>query len=115
MLKSPEFSVRTRSLDGYCVVSAYGELDMFTAPQLEEALAGSSDGVPVVVDLRKVTFLASHGIRVLLKERSGRRPVLVVEPGSQIMRLFDIVDPTHNVPLFPSVKAAIEGATKGSS
>ena len=107
----PEFSVTARSLNGYAIVGVRGEVDMFTAPQLEEALA-ARDGLPIIVDLRNVTFLDSHGIRALFKERSGRQVVLVVEPESHTMRLLDILDNNHQVPVFPGVQDAIQGVTE---
>jgi anti-anti-sigma factor len=112
MAYSPEFSITTRSVDGYFVVSVQGELDMVTAPQLEQALAGCSDGVPIIADLRNVTFLASHGIRALFRERSGGQVALVVEPESHITRLLDIVDNNHQMPVFPGLQAAIQGVTE---
>jgi anti-anti-sigma factor len=109
---SPEFSVTTSSLNGYSLVSVRGELDMVTAPGVDEALALCNDGRRIIVDLRNVTFLASHGIRVLFKERLGERPALVIEPESHLTRLLDMVDAKHNVPVFRGLDAAIQWAMK---
>jgi anti-sigma B factor antagonist len=42
-----------------------GELDLGTAGQLESALAAAQG--PVLLDLRKLTFMDSTGVRVLLE------------------------------------------------
>ncbi|HWC38071.1 MAG TPA: STAS domain-containing protein [Acidimicrobiales bacterium] len=58
----------TESFDGRStVLSVQGELDMATAPELRTALARLANRkCDVVVDLSRVTFMDSSGIRVLL-------------------------------------------------
>lgn len=52
---------------GARVVSVSGEIDIATAPQVDEALARREPGeTAVVLDLRGTTFLDSSGIRVLV-------------------------------------------------
>lgn len=53
--------------DPPCVVGA-GELDAASSPQLERALAEARQpGGPVVLDLSKVTFIDSSGLRVITR------------------------------------------------
>ena len=104
----PEFSVSRRILDGYAVVSTQGELDMATAGELEAALASFTNGAVVIIDLRELSFLDSHGLHVLFKERPGGRWALVVERGSHISRVLEIVDAHQQVPVFPDLDAAIQ-------
>jgi len=53
---------------GTAIVTARGEIDLYTAPMLssalQEALAGSTE--LIVVDLSEVTFMASSGLAALL-------------------------------------------------
>jgi stage II sporulation protein AA (anti-sigma F factor antagonist) len=53
--------------NGNLVVSAEGEIDLASAPELRDFL-GTTVG-NVVVDLRRVTFLDSSGIHVLAEAR----------------------------------------------
>jgi anti-anti-sigma factor len=55
--------------DGTTVVTAAGEIDLASAPQLRECLANVSNR-RVVVDLRAVSFLDSSGISVLVSARN---------------------------------------------
>jgi anti-anti-sigma factor len=55
--------------DGTTVVTAAGEIDLASAPELRECLASVSNR-KVVVDLRAVTFLDSSGISVLVAARN---------------------------------------------
>ena len=88
----PEFSVTTASLDGAMVVSVAGELDMQTAPQLQEALVACDGNQPVVVDVTGLTFIDSSGLHVIFGERGGGKPAaLVVAPESDVARVLDIV------------------------
>ena len=59
--------------DDVIVVSVAGELDLATAPQLRAYLVDNTASHPthLVLDLSAVTFLASHGIGLLIEARSG--------------------------------------------
>jgi anti-sigma B factor antagonist len=60
---------RTAGRDGQAVVSAEGQVDLATAPELAGALAEAQGcGVNgIVVDLTGVDFLDSAGVRVLVE------------------------------------------------
>jgi anti-sigma B factor antagonist len=63
-----DFSVEERREGGAAVVAVSGELDLGTSPELEERLARAFDGGAelVILDLRRVEFMDSTGLRVLL-------------------------------------------------
>ncbi len=73
------------------ILTLRGELDLSSSTALEEELA-RVDGIPlVVVDLRKLEFIDSTGLGVLVKTHqrmsdAGRRLVLVDAEG-QVRRL----------------------------
>ena len=75
-----ELQVSTASQAGHIAITAVGELDLYTAPRLQQALAAAlteQDFGRVVVDLSGVEFCDSTGMNVLLsgmkraKERGG--------------------------------------------
>jgi anti-anti-sigma factor len=73
-------------------VAVHGEVDLATAPALDKELARHRGRV--VVDLRKVPFMDSSGLRVLLNhklrlEETGGHLRLLVNT-SDIMRLFEL-------------------------
>ena len=63
-----ELNVSTSSQGGHAVVTASGELDLYTAPRLQTALAAllREPVDRVVVDLSGVEFCDSTGMNVLL-------------------------------------------------
>ena len=67
-------------------VQVVGELDIFTAPALEQTLRDAELRAPLVVlDLRELTFTDSSGVHVITNagaraDRAGRRLVLVRGP-----------------------------------
>jgi anti-sigma B factor antagonist len=65
------FSVRTEQHGESAVVVPTGELDLATAPALEEALERAFEGgsARVVLDLRELEFIDSSGLRTLLTAR----------------------------------------------
>lgn len=71
-----------------------GELDLVSSPILEEALddANGSDAELIVVDLRKLEFMDSTGLHLLVtaqhRAHDGGRRFAVVRGGEHIHRLF---------------------------
>ena len=107
----PEFSLTTANLDGSIIISVCGEMDMTTAPQLEEALAACNGYQPVVVDLTELTFIDSTGLHVLLQDREEGRPAaVVVAPESHVARVFDIVCAGKSVDLCSDLQAALHAS-----
>jgi anti-anti-sigma factor len=61
------FSISMSDRDGRAIVLVRGELDLATAPDLEEVVAERLDaGQEVVLDLRELEFMDSSGLRVLV-------------------------------------------------
>jgi anti-sigma B factor antagonist len=83
-----ELNVSTASQGGHAVVTATGELDLYTAPRLQAALAGllRGDVDRIVVDLAGVEFCDSTGMNVLLSclrrvhERGGELEIASPKP-----------------------------------
>ncbi|MFD8708639.1 STAS domain-containing protein [Kitasatospora sp. NPDC059648] len=77
------------------VVTAYGEIDLDTAPRLHRELSRALvEHQEVVLDLSQVTFMDCSGLGVLVRardqaDRSGRRLVLrgVGRPVAQLLKL----------------------------
>jgi anti-sigma B factor antagonist len=76
-----------RSGDTYRV-AATGELDLSSASQLEDAFdaAAASNAPVILVDLSRVTWIGSIGLRVLLRMRSrcgAKRLRFVLSPACE--------------------------------
>ena len=103
-----------RREDGAPVVSVMGEVDLATAPALEQTLLRvAEDGTgEVIVDLTACSFLDSRGLRTLLLtrerlEQSDRRLALVLSNPS-LMRIFRITQCDELFEIYPSL-AAVNG------
>jgi anti-sigma B factor antagonist len=83
-----------------------GELDLGTAPRLEQALAEASGDV--LLDLRGLTFMDSTGVRVLLEaaERGGLR---ILAPDGGDVRV--TIEETGIGPLLPLIDEPGEAAS----
>lgn len=97
---------------GWTIVSPIGEIDLATVAQLEEALAPSvtAGNTDIAVDLTRVTFMDSTGLRALLSANqsltpSGHRLVLIVA-GGPVDRLLDISGVAQTLETFQSLEAA---------
>jgi anti-sigma B factor antagonist len=71
MDERPQFRVELLRLsDGVVVVAAEGEVDIYTAPRLKDALdqAFQDGAMRLIVDLTMVPFIDSTGLGVLVSE-----------------------------------------------
>jgi anti-anti-sigma factor len=91
------FSISTSDRDGRAIVLVRGELDLATAPNLEEVVAERLDaGQEVVLDLRELDFMDSSGLRVLVfaharaTDRGPRFAVVRPPEGSAVAKLLSI-------------------------
>ena len=78
------------------VIVVSGELDLASSPALEDVLADvqTTDVVLVILDLRKLEFMDSTGLSVVVKAhrrfRSTGRRLALVKGSQQIQRLLDL-------------------------
>jgi anti-sigma B factor antagonist len=75
---------------GVVTVSPVGELDLATAPLLEAELRRTAGSRELVVDLRRLTFIDSSGVHVLLRwagDAARRRREFRVIPGAERVQL----------------------------
>jgi len=91
----PSLDIETVERDGTVILVVAGEIDLATAPLFEEKLiaAEATEAAAVIVDLERVSFMDSTGLKVLvthaLSEANGDR--VHVTPGSaQVRRLFEL-------------------------
>ena len=73
------------------VARVSGEIDLASAPELEEHLS-RADGKPLFVDMSRVTFMNSSGLSALLRLRAGANRLRVMNPSEQVAQLFRLVD-----------------------
>jgi anti-anti-sigma factor len=88
--------VRTEDRDGLVHLALVGELDLSTVAKVQEELRRieASSPATVVVDLSKLTFLDSTGLRCIVTaderaREAGRRMVVVRGPDA-VQRVFAI-------------------------
>lgn len=76
--------------DGATVLAVIGEVDLATAPALENAIESTLAGKPgaLVIDLSEVSFLASAGMAALVAahQRAGATRIAIVADGPATSR-----------------------------
>jgi anti-sigma B factor antagonist len=110
--KVGEFDVSRRELPGRgTVLQVEGELDMATAPALEDALADAGFAERLVIDLTACTFVDSSAVRVLVSSArdseaaSGSLALVVADPG--ILRVLEISGVDTMLPVHETLDAAL--------
>jgi anti-anti-sigma factor len=101
------------------VVALVGELDLGTIPRMEEPLAEQlGQRSAVMVDLREVSFIDSSGIGALIRmfrSADGTPMNVLVDPGSQVERIFEVAAVTDAMPIFTDEAMAMADLGKDSA
>ncbi len=108
---SAELHLETTQQTGALVLTAVGEIDLATAPDLQQRLMTAVAAGSSVLDLEKVSFIDSTGLRVLISaheaaEASGSRFNLVVAEGP-VTRLLRITGVDEQLHVFTSLADAL--------
>ncbi len=92
------------------VVRVHGDLDMATAPGLEEALEGADVSKRIVIDLSGCTFLDSSAVRALVATARAAEPaggdVALVTRDPGILRVLEIASLDMLLPVHETVELA---------
>lgn len=110
-----ELQLATSSHGTASVVSATGEVDVFSAPDLDSELSALvAAGSPrLVVDLAGVTFLDSTGLGVLVKALKHAREaggwLHLVVTSDRIRKIFEITGLDASIPIFDTAQDALAG------
>jgi anti-sigma B factor antagonist len=104
----------TRS-DGSTVVSLAGELDLYNAHEVREALLECAAETPtrLIVDLSGVKFIDSTALGVLIEARTrmeNRRGFLLAAPGLETKRALEISGLDRHFAVHDSLDAALIAA-----
>ena len=96
-----------------CVVRLGGELDLYNASELREALNGACADSPerVIVDLEEVEFIDSTALGVLIEARTkleNRRAFLLASPALETRRALQISGLDRHFTVLESVSDALE-------
>ena len=97
--------IEDRPAPDVLVLHVSGELDLATAPRLQAAVAAATGHL--VVDLTSVTFLGSHGLRVLLDCTERTTTVLVGVEHPAVARPLRLTGLDFVFQVHPSVSAAL--------
>lgn len=88
------FAVETTDRRGARIVAVRGELDMTTVVRVETAAGRPAPGSGLVVDLRRVAFMDSAGVHLLMRlsrrSRDERWSLTVVRGPGAVTRLIEM-------------------------
>lgn len=111
------FEVSTEVVEaGIQRISVRGELDLDTAPRLEESLktARSGEGISVLIDLSNCEFIDSSGVSLIiggwrdLERKGGDERLVLCCPRKQVKRLLKITGVEGSISIHDQIDEAIE-------
>jgi anti-sigma B factor antagonist len=108
--EQPVIAVEPR--DGGIVVRLGGELDLYNAPVLREALLEAARQQPqrLVLDLAAVEFIDSTALGTLVEARASlpdKRGLLLARPGLEARRALEVSGLDRHLPVHDTVEAAL--------
>lgn len=75
-------------------ISVEGRLDTVTAPELDEVIKNSLEGIAeLIFDFEKLEYISSAGLRVILsaqKQMNKQGSMKVINSGDEIKEIFDV-------------------------
>ena len=87
-------TINENKIGSELTIALEGRLDTMTSPQLEEKLNASLDGVTeLVLDLEKLEYMSSAGLRVLLaaqKQMNKQGSMKVTHVNQIISEIFEV-------------------------
>ena len=114
-----DLELESTKRDQHTVLTVRGEIDVYTAPRLRQAIVDLVDAgsVNIVVDMEKVDFLDSTGLGVLVEglkrahTRGGDLSVVVTQ--DKIIKIFEITGLNKAFSLHGSVDKALGESVSG--
>lgn len=107
------FQVSVSERDGKSIVTAVGEVDVSSAPELRQRLRDQADGAFVIVDLTDVTFLDSTGLGVLVaalkrvRESSSGGELHLVVSRPQVTKVLEVTGLSSVFSIFGTLDEAL--------
>jgi anti-anti-sigma factor len=89
------FQLRAERLNGFVRLLVSGELDLDTAPSLEESLVHlQQEGATIIVDLADLRFMSAQGLSIFIaaakRARSTRGIIVIVNCNGAVRRVFEL-------------------------
>ena len=114
-----DLELETSQHDGVAVLTLRGEIDVYTAPRMRQAIVDLVDAgsLNIVVDMGMVDFLDSTGLGVLVeglkrvRTRGGNLSLVVTQ--DKIVKIFDITGLNKAFPIFSSLEDALKEPVAG--
>jgi anti-sigma B factor antagonist len=110
------FQVDVRSEGRAAIIAVSGELDLASSPSLEAELerASGTDSELLVIDLRRLEFMDSTGLSVIVKAHQRLaeegRGLYLVRGSQQVQRLLDLTGVAERIELADTPEEILNGA-----
>ena len=111
-----DLDLQTSERDGHSVLSLRGEIDVYTAPLLRQAILDlvEQGRLNVVIDMTEVDFLDSTGLGVLVeglkRVRTRDGTFAIVATQDKILKIFDITGLNKAFPIHGTLDEAVGAA-----
>jgi len=108
-----DLQIDVRTSDGVTIIDVVGEVDLYTAPRLEEGLRQAATGSRplLAVNLTRVSYLDSTALRVLTEShrevQSRQGAIVVIASQATIQKIFRITGLGTVLPVVSTEREAV--------
>jgi anti-sigma B factor antagonist len=108
-----DLQIDVRTSDGVTILDVVGEVDLYTAPRLEEGLRQAASGTRplLAVNLTRVAYLDSTALRVLTEShrevQSRQGAIVVIATHATIQKIFHITGLGTVLPVVSTEQEAV--------
>jgi anti-sigma B factor antagonist len=94
--RNMELALTSRTVESFEIIEVGGEIDVYTAPKLREAIVAAVDAghIRLIIDVQRVDFLDSTGLGVLVgalkRVRADGGSLDIVCTQERILKIFEI-------------------------
>lgn len=104
---SPSGGISVEHAEELCVVTLWGEVDLTVRAEAPELIRDAvGEGVPIAVDVDRVTFMDSTGLSALVQLASRARdlgiPVVIRRPSRVVTDLLSLTGADRLLPVEPA-------------
>lgn len=109
-----DLQIDVRTSDGVTILDVVGEVDLYTAPRLEEGLRRAASGTRprLAVNLTRVAYLDSTALRVLTEShkdvRSRQGAIVLIATQPTIQKIFRVTGLGAIIAVVATEREAVE-------
>ena len=109
-----DLQVHLYNIDGLAVLQLSGECDLASRETLHMAITEALEADrPTIIDVSRLTYCDASCAGPLIEASRHAQLALAIAPTRVVTLVFDLLDPTEELPRYRSLEAAVQDLSHG--